>query len=253
MPLELASLGSGSKGNATLIRSQSTCVLIDCGFSLTQSEKKIQRLGVLPVDINLILVTHEHSDHASGVQKLASKYNIPLVMTVGTARALSIVNFQAISGGQILNLGEDLCVQAVTVPHDSAEPVQFVFTQTGSQCKLGILTDSGHISRHIIEAYSGLNGLFLEFNYDEMMLQRGPYPEFLKKRIAGLYGHLSNAQSIDLLQRIDISRLNCMIAGHISEKNNSTEKVNTALERVTINSKPILATQKHGFDWYMIQ
>ncbi len=248
----LASLGSGSKGNATLVRSEKTCILIDCGYSLLQFEKRLLNLAVSAQEINAVLVTHEHSDHGSGIAKLARKYAIPVWTTVGTACALALEDYQMISGGQEYLLGEDLKVQVVTVPHDAAEPVQFVFTQLTSGRRLGVLTDSGHITPHMIQAYNGLHGLLLEFNYDENMLQNGPYPPSLKRRISGQLGHLSNSQSVDLLQQIDTSELECLIAAHISEKNNSAAIVDELLQHKSERYVPVLASQQQGFEWIQV-
>jgi phosphoribosyl 1,2-cyclic phosphodiesterase len=247
----LASLGSGSKGNATLVRSEQGCILIDCGFSLKQFEKRLQNLAVCGQDISAILVTHEHSDHASGVARVASKYAIPLCMTVGTARVLNISDYQIISGGQKLQL-LDLCIDVVTVPHDAAEPVQFVFQQQSQNKKLGILTDSGHITDHMLQAFDNLHGLLLEFNYDPEMLRDGPYPYHLKQRVSGNHGHLSNHQSIELLKRINIQQLDCLIAGHISQKNNSPELVASLLHDLGHPANPVIACQNQGFDWIEI-
>ncbi len=248
----LASLGSGSKGNATLIRCKNTCVLIDCGYSLKQFEKRIQNLSVSAADLDAILVTHEHSDHGAGILKLARKYAIPVWATVGTAKALKLDHYHVISGGQQFSLGTDLGVEVVTVPHDAAEPVQFVFTHSSTGRKLGVLTDSGHITAHIKKAYDGLHGLLLEFNYDENMLQNGPYPLGLKRRIAGQLGHLSNLQSVELLQQIDTSQLECLVAGHISEKNNSIDIVDELLKKESVQIIPVLASQQSGFEWMQV-
>ena len=250
--MQLASLGSGSKGNATLLRCDNSCVLIDCGYSLKQLEKRLQRIDLTIGDISAILLTHEHSDHGAGIARLLSRREIPLWTSIGTARALKLENFHAISGGQIFELCEDLQVQAVTVPHDAAEPIQFVFTQSSSGRKLGILTDSGHITTHMIQAYDGVHALLLEFNYDEQMLQQGPYPWHLKQRVGGLHGHLSNLQSMQMLQQIDTSELDCLIAGHISEKNNSTRIVEQILQKIPLKHEPVLATQQQGFGWLEI-
>ena len=251
--MKLASLGSGSKGNATLVRCGDTCVLIDCGYSLLQFEKRLSKFSLSPQDIKAILVTHEHSDHGAGILKLARKYAIPVWTTVGTARALSLEKYQVISGGQEFFIGEDLKIQAVTVPHDAAEPVQFVFTQLSSGRRLGVLTDSGHITPHMMQAYDGLHGLLLEFNYDENMLQNGPYPASLKRRISGQLGHLSNMQSLNLLQQIDTSQLDCLIAAHISEKNNSAGIVDELLQQQkTQRYVPVLANQQQGFEWVQV-
>lgn len=248
----LASLGSGSKGNATLIRSDHTCVLIDCGYSLLQFQKRLLNLNISADEIHAILVTHEHSDHGSGIAKLAKKFSIPVWTTVGTACALSLNEYHVISGGQEYQLGEDLKVRAVTVPHDAAEPVQFVFTQLTSGRKLGVLTDSGHITPHMKQAYDGLHALLLEFNYDDNMLQSGPYPPGLKRRISGQLGHLSNTQSLALLQQLDTSQLDCLIAAHISEKNNSSAIVDELLQGKSDKYNPVLATQQQGFEWIQI-
>jgi len=248
----LASLGSGSKGNATLVRCENICVLIDCGYSLVQFEKRLQNLSISANEIDAILVTHEHSDHGSGILKLASKYAIPVWTTVGTACALRLDEFHVISGGQEFTIGDDLLVQAVTVPHDAAEPIQFVFTQLSTRRKLGVLTDSGHITPHMKQAYDGLNGLLLEFNYDESMLLSGSYPASLKRRIAGQRGHLSNAQSLNLLSQLDTSQLDCLIAAHISEKNNSADIVGRLLQDNVAQYTPLLATQQQGFEWVQV-
>lgn len=203
-------------------------------------------------DITAILVTHEHSDHGSGIVKLARKYNIPVWTTVGTARALKLDDYRVISGGQEYAIGDDLKVQVVTVPHDAAEPVQFVFTQLSDKRKLGVLTDSGHITTHIKQAYDGLNGLLLEFNYDENMLQNGPYPPSLKRRISGQLGHLSNTQSLTLLQQIDTSKLDCLVAAHISEKNNCVGIVDELLQQHPTKIVPVLASQQQGFEWMQV-
>jgi len=248
----LASLGSGSKGNATLVRCNDTCVLIDCGYSLKQFEQRMQKLAIRAEQLDAILVTHEHSDHGAGISRLAAKYSIPVWTTVGTARALKINQYHPITGGQEFQAGADLLVQAVTIPHDAAEPVQFVFTQLSSQRKLGVLTDSGHITSHMKQIYSGLHALLLEFNYDPVMLENGPYPPSLKQRIAGQLGHLSNSQSLEMLQQIDISRLDCLIAAHISEKNNSVEIVGQLLKTLNGTCQSVLASQQQGFEWVQV-
>lgn len=246
--MQFASVGSGSKGNATLVRNQETCILIDCGFSLSQFEKRISRVQLDPSDINALLVTHEHGDHSGGVIRLSQKYGIPIWTTVGTAAKVGIHRFQVISGGQEFQIGS-LAVQAVTVPHDAAEPVQFVFTDRESKRRLGILTDSGHVSNHMLEVYNHLHGLLLEFNYDSQMLQNGVYPAALKRRVGGNHGHLSNLQSIDMLGQIDTSLLNCLVAAHVSENNNDPELVATLLEERALEGKVVIACQQQGFGW----
>jgi len=251
--MQLASLGSGSKGNATIVSHEKTTILVDCGFSMRQFELRLARLGIDPRDIDAILLTHEHSDHSSGVARLSSKFNIPVWTTVGTARAVfdGPFRYNEVCGGETTRIG---CFEIlpVTVPHDAGEPVQFVFNHIDSGKKLGILTDTGHITNHIIEAYNSLDGLLLEFNYDQDMLDSGPYPYMLKQRVSGDLGHLSNDQSVYLLQKIDTTSLNCLIAAHISENNNSVTIVEQQLGQIESIPPPILASQENGFGWIII-
>jgi phosphoribosyl 1,2-cyclic phosphodiesterase len=246
--MEIASLGSGSKGNGTLLRCSDTLLLIDCGFSVKQCLSRLQRLQIEPEQLDAILVTHEHSDHCSGVMKLAQRYSIPIWATMGTLRKgldhdshVSILH-----GGHSIQIGSFL-VQPVTVPHDAGEPVQFIFQEDGGK-RFGILTDTGHITRHIVSAYQDLDGLLLEFNYDDEMLQSGPYPYALKQRVSGDLGHLSNQQSMSLLGQINLFRLNHLIAAHLSEKNNSVDLVSDEISTLDIAHK-VVADQQQGFDW----
>ena len=140
----------------------------------------------------------------------------------------------------------------MAVSFGSSEPLQFVFHQLDNGKRLGMLTDTGHITRHIVEAFSRLDALLLEFNYDVEMLANGPYPDMLKQRVGGNLGHLSNDQSVDLLRQIDTGSLNCLIAGHISEKNNRSSIVDQLIRQLENVPVPVLADQEAGFDWISI-
>ena len=251
--MKIASLGSGSKGNATLVSDGDTNILIDCGFSLRQFEKRLLALQMNAVDIDVVLLTHEHSDHCGGVIALSSRFDIPVWATYGTGRAVFDrgTDFNKLCGGELINIG-NFDVLPVTVPHDAGEPVQFVFKHKPSGKKIGILTDTGHITNHIIDAYSSLDGLLLEFNYDDAMLRNGPYPLSLKQRVCSDFGHLSNAQSIGLLRKIDTRSLSCLIAAHISENNNCLSIVEQQLGQLDNIPKPIIASQAMGFDWIAV-
>ncbi len=251
--MRIASLGSGSRGNATLIQHGGTTLLVDNGFSLRQFSRRLSRLGLAPETIDAVLLTHEHSDHSGGVERLCRAFGIPLWTAVGTARALFAPEFEyrPLVAGRSVGIG-DLEVLPVTVPHDASEPLQFVFRQADGGKRLGILTDAGHITTHMIEAFGGLDGLLLEFNYDPDMLANGPYPEMLKQRVGGNHGHLSNEQSVALLRRIDTRGLGCLIAAHISEKNNTPAIVAALLAQLDDVPAPVLASQDAGFDWITI-
>ncbi len=251
--MRIASLGSGSRGNATLIQHGTTTLLVDNGFSLRQFTRRLQALDLVPEAIDAVLLTHEHGDHAGGVERLCATHGLPLWTAVGTARAALSDGFeyQRLLAGEAVVFG-DIEVLPITVPHDAREPLQFVFRELDEDRRFGILTDTGHITSHIVDRFSGLHGLLLEFNYDARMLQSGPYPEALKQRVGGNLGHLGNDQSTELLERVDTSRLNCLIAAHISEKNNNPGVVAEAIAALTGVPEPILATQDSGFGWIRI-
>ena len=161
--------------------------MIDCGFSIKDCIRRLQRLDLTPNDIDAILVTHEHSDHWKGVLPLATRYSIDIYITSGCLRATgldanSYSGIRIIDSHQVFRLG-DIDVKPIPVPHDAIEPVQFILD--GNDCRFGILTDVGSITPYIIEQYTGCNGLLLEANHDLSLLQSGSYPQFLKDRVSG--------------------------------------------------------------------
>lgn len=248
MYLRFAMLGSGSRGNATLVECGNTRILIDCGFSTVETCRRLQRLGLDGEDLTAILVTHEHSDHISGVARLARRFSLPVFTSAGTAQGGRLENFSPINVHTAFELG-NLEITPVTVPHDAREPCQFVISN--GEYRLGVLTDTGHITPHIIESYTGLDALILEANHDKTMLAEGIYPAALKQRVGGLLGHLSNCQSADLLRQLDVSRLKHLIAAHLSDKNNRPELVSQLFSQ-TLNCSPdwiTLAHQNDGLDW----
>lgn len=249
--MRFASLGSGSSGNATVVSAGDAHILIDCGFSLREAEKRLRRLGLQMAQISAVLVTHEHSDHCKGVPSLCSRYPIPVYMTTGTGRRLpraaEIVDLRLIDPHDSFHVGS-IRVTAVPVPHDAAQPVQYIFEHADN--KLGVLTDLGHAAPAVVEAFQSCSGLLLESNYDEQMLAAGPYPYFLKARISGRRGHLSNQQAAGLLDLLDTSRLKHLVIGHLSQKNNTVELAKQALAQV---QRPLgkvhYACQEGGCNW----
>ena len=228
-------------------------MLVDNGFSLRQFTQRLERFDLSPGDIDAVLLTHEHGDHSGGVERLCATHGIPLWTAVGTARAVLAADFEyhSLVAGRTITIG-GLEITPVTVPHDASEPLQFIFRQNDSDRRLGILTDTGHITSHIVEAFDRLDALLLEFNYDPDMLESGPYPEPLKRRVGGNHGHLSNLQSLELLQRVDTSSLRHLIAAHISEKNNHPSIVEGLINSLDGLPEPVLARQDTGFDWISI-
>lgn len=252
--MRFASLGSGSKGNATLVEAGDTRVLVDCGFSCSQTEKRLARLDLEPDALNAILVTHEHSDHIAGVARLSRRYGLPVWMTAGT-RAVhkggELASWHCINSHQPFAVG-NLQVQPFPVPHDAREPCQFVFSD--GERRFGLLTDVGSITPHMVAALDGLDALMLECNHDPAMLAAGPYPPSLKQRVGGPYGHLSNAQAAELLSKIDTAGLQHLVAAHISEKNNLPQLAFDCLTSAAGKSvgAVLVANQPNGMSWLSI-
>lgn len=224
--------------------------MIDCGFSIKFTLMALEKKGCSPKDLTAILVTHEHSDHISGVSAFAKRYSIPVYMTAGTARSPKIDHVKntihLIELDQEIDI-HDVRIMPVSVPHDAMEPCQFIVTC--GQKSLGVLTDLGSISKHVEAQFFNCDALLLEANHDAEMLWAGPYPQSLKRRVAGDWGHLSNDQAASFLQHLN-SGLKTLVLGHISDKNNSLDKVMQAIEPfVNIKTKVIYASQETGFDW----
>jgi len=253
--MQFASLGSGSRGNATLIEAGSTLVMVDCGFSCRETERRMQRLGRSPEQLMAILVTHEHGDHIRGVPALARKYGLPVWLSNGTRRMLrdnDLPEVRRLDGQSYIHIG-DLGIQPYTVPHDACEPCQYVFT--GGSHRFGILTDTGRITAHIRDSLDACDALLLECNHDADMLANGPYPERLKQRVGGSLGHLSNRQAGALLEQVDTSHLQHIVAAHLSDKNNRPELARQALA-VPLACTPDwvgIAGQDDGCDWRVIR
>ncbi|MEY8263926.1 MAG: MBL fold metallo-hydrolase [Bermanella sp.] len=253
--MRFCSIGSGSKGNGTLVQHDETIVLIDDGFSLKDVEFRLAQKGLTPLQLTAILVTHEHGDHIKGVGPLARKYRIPVYVSHGTAQHVGlgkIPSLKIIDSHESFMVGS-LNITPVVVPHDAREPIQFVIS--GGEFKFGILTDLGSFTPHIISQYQSCHGLMLETNHDEKMLSRGPYPPKLKARVAGNLGHLNNVQAAEFLRRIDCEKLQHVVATHISEQNNSIElAVSQICSALNCEADSVVvADQRSGFDWLQMK
>ena len=252
--MRVSSLGSGSKGNATLIQVADTTILVDCGFGLKEIEGRLRSRGVEPDSLAGILVTHEHADHLKGAPMLANRYGIPLCSTHGTARYFKrpVATARPFHPSKRIAIGS-LDIEPVTVPHDSAEPSQFVFHHQG--LRFGLLTDLGSLTKHIHQAYQDCQVLMLECNHDPDMLHNGPYPPSLKRRVGGDFGHLSNAQAAQLLKGLNHSALQRVLVSHISEHNNDPAlAIATLLPELDGHDTKIeMLTQQDGCDWITLQ
>jgi phosphoribosyl 1,2-cyclic phosphodiesterase len=254
--IRFASLGSGSEGNGLVVEAGGTRVLLDCGFGLSETKRRLERLGLAPEDLAGIVVTHEHSDHIGGVARFARKHELSVWLTHGTrimweTQEDNLPEMRAFDSHTAFAVGE-LEIHPYPVPHDAREPAQFVFSD--GNVKLGVLTDAGCSTPHMESMLSGINALMLECNHDALMLRDGPYPPGLKQRVGGRLGHLENSQAAALLKQLDCSRLAHVIAAHVSQKNNTPALARKALaEALDCGEDWIgVASQHEGFDWRAI-
>jgi len=249
--VRFASLGSGSRGNSLVVQHQNTTVLVDCGFSIKEVKRRLANLRLGIESINAIVVTHEHTDHISGVGGLARKHKIPVYTTRGTCMAApwgDIPFENQVIPDQPIAIG-DLQFSPFPVPHDARQPIQYVASD--GDRRLGILTDTGSITPHITSQLTLCDAMVLECNHDMELLLDSDYPEHLKQRIASYYGHLSNQQAADLLRSIDVSRLKHLVAAHLSEQNNTSSLAQQALSEAVDCSYEWIAVidQNGGLSW----
>ncbi|MGZ8259112.1 MAG: MBL fold metallo-hydrolase [Caldimonas sp.] len=232
--MRFCSLGSGSTGNATVVEASggitTTRLLIDAGFSLRELETRLARAGLAPEDLDAVFVTHEHSDHVGCAIAFAERYRLAVWMSRGTWRAIGEQTIPERLGfvrdGETIALG-DLELRPFTVAHDAAEPLQLRCSDGGAS--LGVLTDLGSITEHMLDGVRGCEALVLECNHDEAMLAGSRYPPSLKARIGGRYGHLSNTVAVELLASGIAARLRHLVGAHLSRENNRPEIVRSAL------------------------
>ena len=245
-------LGSGSRGNATLIEADGVRLLVDCGLAVKELARRLAAVGVDVDSLDAVLVTHEHGDHVRGIPALSRRRGLPVWMTRGTCSASSCSDLDSLC---LFNCHDGpfriggLEVEPYAVPHDAREPSQFLFRGDG-RC-LGMLTDCGGITPHIVDRLRDSDGLLLEFNHDPEMLARGPYPPSLQRPVGGAFGHLSNQQAATLLQSLEHTRLQHLVAAHLSEKNNRPHMAREAVLGVSpdLGQRLVVAAQDQVGPW----
>jgi phosphoribosyl 1,2-cyclic phosphodiesterase len=250
--LRFASLGSGSSGNGLVVESGKTRVLMDCGFTIADTKERLERLGLAPRDLAGIVVTHEHDDHIGGVAAFAKRHAIPVYLTRGTGMSMPVdfpaVLLRWIDSHTSFSI-DALLVDPIPVPHDAREPVQYTFSD--GAVRMGVVTDLGCVTQHVVDRLSGCEALVVECNHDLDMLMGGPYPFGLKQRVSGRFGHLSNSDAGHLVSCLDRSRLRHLIAAHLSAQNNRPELARASLAKAAGCSDDWIgiATQADGFGW----
>lgn len=253
--MRFASLGSGSQGNGLIVEHDGYRILVDCGFGLADTARRLARLELEPGDLHAIVVTHEHDDHAGGVARLAAKYRLPVWMTPGTLRGMegffSGCDVRPIDGYRPFSMGS-MQVSPYPVPHDAREPAQYVFSD--GRVRLGLVTDAGEVTPHMIAVLTGCDGLLLEFNHDAELLRRGRYPDTLKRRISGRWGHLANEAAQALLAMLAGQQLRTVVGMHLSHENNRPELVRSAMEGVLgrFSGQVGIACQDAGTPWFAL-
>lgn len=232
--LRFKNLGSGSTGNSTVVEGRSGPhvhrLLVDCGLGIRQLQGRLAQAQLQIEDLDALFITHEHSDHIGCARTVAVRYRIPVWMSQGTYAALGAPDFDG-----MLRIAHDMqpvdmgtfSALPFTVPHDAREPLQLRCSDGASH--LGVLTDLGHASDHVLEQLRGCHGLMIEANHDPALLEASRYPTFLKRRVGGPYGHLANFATADILRAVRHPGLRLVVAAHLSRQNNAPELARQAL------------------------
>lgn len=244
MSLYISSLNSGSNGNCYYVGNDNEAILIDVGISCKEVEKRMHRLSLDIQKVKAIFISHEHSDHIRGVVVLARKYNLPVYITPSTLK-YSVLNLNE-ELTKTFNAHEPIIIGALSVIafpkfHDAYDPYSFIIESNG--VKVGVLTDIGSVCEHVIHYFKQCHAAFLEANYDEEMLSLGRYPFYLKKRISGGKGHLSNNQALELFLKHKLPHMSHLILSHLSKENNTVELVEELFNKHAQKTTIIVASR----------
>lgn len=224
MSLYIASLNSGSNGNCYYIGNQEEAILVDAGISCRETERRMKRLGLSMAKVKAIFISHEHSDHVNGMSVLSAKYHLPVYITPRTLSnspvSREVYAARSFEAHQPVHIGS-LSVTPFPKHHDADDPHSFIIGN--GQVTIGVFTDIGVVCEEVIRYFRQCHAIFLEANYDEQMLEQGRYPYFLKKRIRGGQGHLSNAQALELFTTHRPDFMSHVLLSHLSRDNNAPE------------------------------
>lgn len=244
MSLYITSLNSGSNGNCFYVGNDQEAILIDAGISCRETEKRMHRLGLSIKKVKAIFVSHEHADHIRGIPVLAKKYQLPVYITAKTLvrgkLILDEVLVQSFLAYQPIRIGQ-LSITAFPKFHDAAEPHSFIVTCQA--INVGIFTDIGMTCEHLATHFKKCHAAFLEANYDEDLLTNGNYPYYLKNRIRGGNGHLSNKQALELFLNHKPAHMSHLLLSHLSKNNNCPDLVKALFERHADGVEIIIASR----------
>ena len=254
MSLFISSLNSGSNGNCYYIGNDNEAILVDAGISCREIDKRLKRLNLSMQKIKAVFISHEHTDHTRGIYSLVKKYQLPVYITSATMKfsGLKLDNgfLRSFSSYLPVTIG-DLSVTAFPKAHDAADP--YSFTIACGSTRVGVFTDIGYVCEHVTKQFSTCNAVFLEANYDDLMLEQGSYPYHLKKRIRGGQGHLSNKQALELFKNHRSSSLSHLLLSHLSKNNNCPELVNELFTTHANGTKIIVASRFEETPVYHVQ
>ncbi len=253
MPLSFASLNSGSNGNCYFIGNGAEAVFIDAGLSCKETELRMKRLGLGMNLVKAIFITHEHSDHIQGVSQLVAKYKIPVYFSQPTLKEAGFGRIRKyafhFTATQPVMIG-GLRITAFKKKHDACDPHSFIVS--AAKTNIGVFTDIGEPCDQLIHYFKQCHAAFLETNYDEDMLEKGSYPMYLKKRISGGSGHLSNRQALELYIRHRPTFMTHLLLSHLSKENNSPELVESLFTSVPADTRVIIASRYQETALYQI-
>lgn len=242
MSLFISSIASGSNGNCYYIGNGQDAILIDAGISCRETERRMARQGLSMDQVKAVFVSHEHSDHIKGLSVLANKYQLPVFMSNGTRSSCKLAIperlLHPVADLQTIGVGR-LMVTAFRKYHDAADPYSFVIKQ--GEVTVGVFTDIGRVCERVAACFAECDAVFLEANYDTDLLLSGRYPQFLKNRIRGGSGHLSNAEALELFVNHRSPRLTHLFLSHLSRDNNDPELVTSLFSRHRQDTTIVLA------------
>ena len=251
--LQFTSLNSGSNGNCYYVGNATEAVLIDAGLSCKETERRMQQVGLNIKLVKAIFVSHEHIDHVRGLAGLADKYNLPVYVTPLTQKGcyhLNGTHAKSFTKDIPITIG-DLSIVAFTKNHDAADPHSFIIESKG--ITVGVFTDIGVVCKNLIAHFKLCNAAFLEANYDVQMLANGRYPTFLKQRISGGKGHLSNDEALQIFKNCHSKKLSFLILGHLSKDNNCPTLVKNLFELEALPCKILVASRNEAMPLLTLQ